>query len=107
MPKVLLTRPHIRTSSSDEIHRVLGEAGIIIEELPMLRFDWPPDLSLLDRAFARAADGQFNIIILSSPTAVNFFEERARELGLLDSIAKLEFGAVGRATAEELAKIGI
>jgi uroporphyrinogen-III synthase len=62
----------------------------------------------LDRSLELASLGKFHIIILSSPTAVNFFEERARELGLFDTIKSIgKLGAVGGATANELAKIGI
>ncbi len=74
----------------------------------MLRFDWPADLTVVDRSLERAAAGAFEAIVLSSPTAVNFFEERAQEHGLLARIcASTRFGAVGRATANELAVFGI
>jgi uroporphyrinogen-III synthase len=108
MPKVLLTRPRLRSSSDDELHQILFGAGVVIDELPMIHFDLPADTSDLDIALERAAIGKFDLIILSSPTAVNFFEERTRELGLFDTLKSVgNFGAVGGATANELAKLGI
>jgi len=93
---------------TDELHRMLSIAGITIEELPMLRFEFPADCSQLDAVLHRAAQGEFDYIILSSPTAVNFFEERAREAGMFDAIVRTaKFGAVGGATASELTLLGI
>jgi uroporphyrinogen-III synthase len=105
--KVLLTRPRIRASDDDELHRILNGAGIIIEEIPMISFSLPPVLTELDSALHRASRGEFDSIILSSPTAVYFFEQRSRQLGLIDAIRKnTPFGAVGEATAEELRRLG-
>jgi uroporphyrinogen-III synthase len=105
--KVLLTRPRIRSSDIDELHRILNGAGIIIEEIPMISFSLPPDLTELDSALNRAAKGEFDGIILSSPTAVYFFKQRSRELGLVDALRKnARFGAVGEATARELSVLG-
>src|ERR1039458_2556254 len=66
MPKVLLTRPRIRSSSDDELHHILSAAGVTIEELPMISFDLPKDTIELDRSLERAAIGKFDLIILSS-----------------------------------------
>jgi uroporphyrinogen-III synthase len=108
MPKVLLTRPRVRSSEGDELHRILLEAGITIEELPMLRFESPADCRELDQALHYAAQGEFDAVLLSSPTAVNVFEERTRELGLLEMFRQtVRFGAVGQATAKELTALGI
>lgn len=108
MASVLLTRPRLRSSSSDGLHHSLRTAGIAILELPMIRFEWPEDFSELDRLLTEASHGAFHAIVLSSPTAVNFFEARARELGLLDAIRSTSnFGAVGAATAKELSELGI
>jgi uroporphyrinogen-III synthase len=83
-------------------------AGITVQELPMLNFELPRDTSELDDALSRAATGQFAAIILSSPTAVHFFEERASDLGLLDALKiNGRFGAVGQATAAELALLDL
>ncbi len=108
MPKVLLTRPRLRSSASDELHQILSGAGIEIEALPMLRFEPPADPRELDRALRNAAQGMFDAILLSSPTAVDFFEARARELGLLETFRHTtRFGSVGTATARALAALGI
>ncbi len=104
---VLLTRPLARTSGEDELHQLLNGAGIIVEEVPMITFALPPDLRELDSALERAARGEFESIILSSPTAVNFFELRARKLGLLDAIrSHMRAGTIGEATARELDRLG-
>ena len=108
MASVLLTRPRLRSSDADELHRGLRTAGIAILELPMIRFEWPDNFIEIDRHLAEASRGEFDAIMLSSPTAVNFFEARARELGLLDAIRiTSKFGAVGAATAKELLGLGI
>jgi uroporphyrinogen-III synthase len=107
LPKVLLTRPRTRSSDDDDLHRILNGAGIIIEEIPMISFSLPPDLTELDSALNYAARGEFDSIILSSPTAVFYFEQRSRELGLIDALRKnARFGAVGEATARELSLLG-
>jgi uroporphyrinogen-III synthase len=107
MPKVLLTRPRARSSDEDEWHRILSCAGIIIEEIPMITFALPPDLTELDSALHRAVRGEYDAIVLSSPTAVDFFEQRAHELGLFDAIrSHARFAAIGEATARELTRIG-
>lgn len=108
MPKVLLTRPRLRSSSDDELHQILSSAGVTIEELPMLTFELPADSTELDISLERASHGKFDLIILSSPTAVNFFEEQAKELEVFNEIRSVgTFGAVGLGTANELAKLGI
>jgi len=108
MPTVLLTRPRVRSSASDALHRILSDAGVTMEDLPMLRFEPPADLRELDRALHHAAQGEFEAVILSSPTGVNFFEERAHALGLLETFRHTaRFGAVGTATANALAALGI
>ena len=105
--KVLLTRPLARSSDEDELHRILNGAGIIIKEIPMISFSLPPDLTELDSALTRAARGKFDSVILSSPSAVFFFEQRVRELELMEAIRDhVRFGAIGEATAEELTRRG-
>ncbi len=73
----------------------------------MISFSLPPDLSELDSNLNRAAKGEFDSIILSSPTAVLFFEQRSQELGMLDALRNnARFAAVGEATAGELTRLG-
>ncbi len=104
--KVLLTRPCVRSSDEDELHRVLNGAGIIIEEIPMISFSLPPDLTELDFTLQRASHGTFDSIILSSPTAVYFLEMHVRKLGLLNEMQRnVRFGAIGEATANALIHI--
>jgi uroporphyrinogen III methyltransferase/synthase len=107
MMKVLLTRPLLRSSDNDELHRILNGAGIIIEEIPMISFSLPPNLTELDSAIQRSAHSEFDYIILSSPTATHFFEERVHELALLNEIRQnARFGAVGETTARSLINTG-
>jgi uroporphyrinogen-III synthase len=104
---VLLTRSRAWVSEDDDLHRILSSAGIIIEEIPMISFSLAPDLTALDSSLQRASSGEFDAIILSSPTAVYFFEERVRKLGLMDEICRnVRFGAIGEATARVLDRIG-
>jgi uroporphyrinogen-III synthase len=107
MPTVLLTRPQARSNGEDELHRVLGASGITVRELPMLRFEMVADTANVDAALARAANGDFEYILLASPTAVFFFHDRAKELELADALrAQGRFGSVGNATAEALSTLG-
>ena len=107
MPTVLLTRPQARSNGKDELHRVLAAAGITVRELPMLRFEMVRETDELDSALARAAQGDYDYVILASPTAVYFFQDRAKELELADALrAQGRFGTVGNATAEALSTLG-
>lgn len=107
MPSVLLTRPLLQSSGEDTLHVLLTQSGITVLELPMLNFELPPETEELDAALHRASRGEFHAIILSSPTAVHFFKERAGDLGLLDALQIMaRFGAVGRATADALEALG-
>ena len=107
MPTVLLTRPLIRVSKHDELRRLLYAAGVTVQELPMLNFELPRETSELDAALTRAASGEFAYIILSSPTAVHFFDERAHGLELHNALHAVgRFGTVGQITSEELSARG-
>jgi uroporphyrinogen-III synthase len=104
MPTVLLTRPENRTSAADDFHRILKDHGVELSELPMIRFSLPKDTTAIDRSLAELAKGKFDYVILSSPTAVEFFHERLKELEL--SVNGTKFGAVGEATAAVLEALG-
>ncbi len=107
MKKVLLTRPRERSSDADALHCILNDAGIIIEEIPMITFSLPPDLTQLDAVLQQASCGEFHSIMLFSPTAVIFFERRAQSLRSLNALRiNGRFGAIGEATAKELSRIG-
>ncbi|MDP4200333.1 MAG: uroporphyrinogen-III synthase [Bacteroidota bacterium] len=107
MSSVLLTRPQLRSSGEDVIHTTLKGAGVIVLEIPMIRFELPRETDDLDAVLVRASHGAYHAIVLSSPTAVYFFNERVRELGLLDAIRiTARFGAVGRATSDALELLG-
>jgi uroporphyrinogen-III synthase len=107
MPSVLLTRPRVRTDVEDLLHTMLRAAGVEIVELPMINFEMTRETEALDRAFHAAARGEYDAIVLSSPTAVHFFVERANELGLATSLKlKAKLAAVGRATSDALSIFG-
>jgi uroporphyrinogen-III synthase len=107
MPSVLLTRPSNRAGEQQPINRLLSEAGVQVLELPMLRFGLPRDLETLDAALKRMASGGYDYAILTSPTAVDFFQERVEELGLpREAVQRTKFGTVGAATEERLRELG-
>jgi uroporphyrinogen-III synthase len=107
MPTVLLTRPRQRLHSDDTLHQVLRARNVGIIELPMIAFNFPRDLSTLDATLVQLASGGFDFVVLSSPTAVEFFDERIQELGIAKQIkAVAKFGAVGNATSAMLTLLG-
>lgn len=107
MPTVLLTRPRLRTDGADVLHTLLRNAGVQIVELPMLNFELVRETQELDAAFESAARGAYHTVVLSSPTAVHFFVEHAKALGLSGGLKiHTRFAAVGRATSDALALFG-
>lgn len=103
MPSVVLTRPENRSSVEDVLHTKLREADIETIELPMLRFSFPHSMRELDEALIALSNGEFEITMLASPTAVDFFDERVTELGLKEKLVHRPiFGVVGAATAFQL-----
>lgn len=107
MPSVLLTRPQNRSGDDQPINRLLKQAGVQVLELPMLRFGLPRDIDALDLSLRRMAAGDFDYTILTSPTAVDFFQERVEELGIPKAqLEAVKFGTVGGSTEERLRELG-
>jgi uroporphyrinogen-III synthase len=107
MPSVLLTRPENRSGDDQPISRILKQAGVQVLELPMLRFGLPRDIDVLDGALAKMASGEYDFTILTSPTAVDFFQERVEELAIPKShLEAVKFGTVGASTEERLRELG-
>lgn len=107
MPSVLLTRPVARSGEEQPLNTILTQAGVRVIELPMLRFGLPRNLDELDQALVRMANGNYDYVILTSPTAVDFFQQRVEDLEMpKDKLHAVRFGTVGFATAERLAELG-
>lgn len=107
MPSVLLTRPLNRSGADQPIVQILSNAGIKVIELPMLRFGLPNSIDELDRALMRMSAGDYDFVILTSTTAIDFFQERIEELSIdKERLRSVQFGTVGAATAERLAELG-
>jgi uroporphyrinogen-III synthase len=108
MPSVLLTRPSERNRADDDLHSLLKHGGVELIELPMVHFTLARDLDILDQALQNLSTGNYDLAILSSPTAVEFFLQRITDLGLdVYTFLKAKFGAVGAATANALRAMGI
>ena len=108
MPSVILTRPLQRTQARDNTFTsLLQERGIEVIELPMIQIDFPKNTASLDDALARAARGEFDYCVLSSPTAIEFFHHRASDLGLHNAILEnIGFAVVGEKSAAKLEEYG-
>jgi uroporphyrinogen-III synthase len=86
---------------------MLQSEGIEVIEVPMVRLDFPPDTRNLDCVLGRLAKKEFDYVVLTSPTAVEFFHERISDLGLSDIIREqAKFGTVGQKSAGKLFHFG-
>lgn len=73
----------------------------------MLRFGLPRDLEVLDEALRKMAAGEYDYAILTSPTSIDFFQERVEELGITkEQLQNVRFGTVGHATEDRLKELG-
>ena len=88
MPKVLLTRPVQRTNEDDSFSNLLKAEKIEVIKIPMIRIDYPSSTQNLDRAFEQLANNTFDYCVLSSPTAIEYFHQKALDLGLNKQISK-------------------
>ncbi len=81
--------------------RALEALGADVIELPLHRYEAPPDRSILDGVVERLTS--FDWIAFTSATAVRVFVERMRELGRdARAFGSCRIAAVGRATAAAL-----
>ena len=101
--RVLVTRAEEQAGELIERLRVMGAEPIpcaTIRSAPPV--DWPP----LDAAIARLSS--YDWVIFTSANGVRYFVERATERGCSPAaLDRLKVGAVGRATADALARHGI
>jgi uroporphyrinogen-III synthase len=73
----------------------------------MITIDYPKDATMLDDTFFRLAKKEFDICVLSSPTAVEYFHQKANDLGVTDAIRNaIEFATVGSKSAAKLSEFG-
>lgn len=101
--RILVTRAEEQAGALAERLRALGAEPVVcstISHAPPL--DWSP----LDRALADLR--RYNWLIFSSANGVRFFFERAATLGVaLDGLSSIKVAAVGRSTAQALAKYSV
>src|SRR5579872_6537482 len=106
MPKVLLTRPIERTHDNS-FSQTLKAEGIDVIEIPMITISYPHDTSGLDDAFMRLSKGEFDYCVLSSPTAIEYFDRKASDLGIADTIKeRIGFATIGAKSAAKLEEFG-
>src|ERR1700730_11928100 len=102
MSKVLLTRPQQRISEDNTFSSALKAEGIDVIEIPMITIAYPHDTKLLDDAFMRLAKKEFDLCVLSSPTAIEYFHDRAESLGIDKTIRdSVGFATIGAKSAEK------
>ncbi len=107
MSRVLLTRPQQRISEDNTFSSVLKAEGIDVIEIPMITIAYPHDTKSLDEIFMRLAKKKFDLCVLSSPTAIEYFHARAENLGVHKAIRdSVGFVTIGSKSAEKLAEFG-
>lgn len=107
MSKVLLTRPHQRISTDNTFSSTLKAEGIDIIEIPMININYPADTNALDDAFQKLSKEEYDICVLSSPTAVEYFHAKAESLGIANAIREsVGFATIGAKSAAKLAEFG-
>jgi uroporphyrinogen-III synthase len=107
MPRVLLTRPKQRIGEDNSFTAALKAEGIDVVEIPMITIAYPKDTTALDDAFMRLAKNEFDLCVLSSPTAVEYFHTKAIDLGITDAITtSVGFATVGAKSAQKLEEFG-
>jgi len=107
MPRVLLTRPKQRIVEDNSFTNMLKVQGIDVVEIPMITISYPKDTTALDDALLRLAKKEFDLCVLSSPTAVEYFDMRANDLDVADQIRSLVgFATIGAKSAEKLEEFG-
>jgi uroporphyrinogen-III synthase len=107
MPRVLLTRPTQRIGEDNSFSISLKAASIEIIEIPMITIGYPKNSESLDEAFIRLAKKEFELCVLSSPTAVEYFNKKADDLGVAEAIKRdVGFATIGAKSAEKLEAFG-
>lgn len=101
--RVLVTRAEPQASGL--IH-LLEAAGAVVTHLPAIHFEPPPSWESLDRLID--TPGDWDWIVFTSTTGVEFFASRAHAKGCdPSSVCRAKVAAVGPTTAEALQSLGI
>lgn len=97
------TRPEDRAST---LTHALQEAGYQVETLPLLELVAEPFLQSLQRLYQQLE--QVQVIVVVSPTAVDVGMRYLQQAGIsFDQLKHVQWIAVGQATAQALAKLGV
>jgi len=100
---VVVTRP---PSEEDRLRQALAELGARVLHVPVIEIVDPPSFEMLDKSLIELPT--FEWIAFSSPNAVRKVFERLTVIGRdARALGPLEVAAVGKATAEALARRGI
>jgi uroporphyrinogen III methyltransferase / synthase len=101
--RIAVTRAREQSSA---LRRPLEELGATVVEIPTIEIRDPDSWQPLDRALACL--NQFDYLILTSVNGVKKLMERLKACGKAASeLAHLQVGAIGPATASELARHGV
>jgi uroporphyrinogen III methyltransferase/synthase len=101
--RIVITR---RREQSGGLHEALRELGAEVVEIPTIEIRLPASWEQLDQAIQRIAD--FDYLLLTSVNGVLSFLARLRACGRdVHDLAGLQVGAIGPATAAELARADV
>ena len=100
--RIVVTRPEEQAASMLE---ALSAQGAEVLAAPGIRFEPPLDWHPVDRAIETASD--YDWILFTSASAVDWFCDRVRELGRGLDAARPRIAAVGPATGRALSKRGL
>jgi uroporphyrinogen III methyltransferase / synthase len=101
--RIAITRAREQSSA---LRRPLEELGASVVEIPTIEIRDPDSWQPLDSALACL--GQFDFLILTSVNGVRKLMERLKACGRTAAeLAPLQVGAIGPATAAELARYGV
>jgi uroporphyrinogen III methyltransferase / synthase len=96
--RVIVTRAE---SSAAVLTEQLEELGAEVDEVPVIRFEPPPDYGPLDAAISEL--GSFDWIVFTSANGVEWFVKRLERLGLdVRAMGNAKLGAIGPKTAAAL-----
>lgn len=105
--RVIVTRASTRLAgrlpdaTSADLAEQLEELGAEVDELPVIKFEPPPDYAALDRAIAKL--DSFDWIVFTSANGVEWFVRRLEQLGLdVRAMGDARLCAIGPKTAATL-----
>jgi len=101
--RIVITR---RREQAGGLREALEALGAEVAEIPTIEIRSPASWEPLDQAIGRL--GEFDYLLLTSVNGVLNFLSRLRACGYeVDDLAGLHVGAIGPATAAELAQAGV